>query len=69
MVAYGVETWGLREAERCCLKVFEMMCLRPLVGITRRDTVRKDEIRRKAAIEETLPFELETQWRIDQREN
>ena len=53
-VTYGAETWGLREEERCCLKVFEMKRLRPLVGVKRLDRVWNDEIRRRARIEETL---------------
>ena len=47
-VTYDAETWGLREAERLCLKVFEMKCLRLMVGVTRWDRIRK------AGIEETL---------------
>ena len=32
-VTYGAETWGLREAERRLLNVFQMKCLRPMVGV------------------------------------
>ena len=53
-VTYGAETWGLGEAERCRLNVFEMKCLRPMVGVTRRDRIRNEEIRRRTGIEETL---------------
>ena len=35
MVTYGTKTWGLREAERCHLNVFDMNCLKPIGGITR----------------------------------
>ena len=35
-VTYGSESWGLREAERRCLNVFEMKYLGPMVGVTRR---------------------------------
>ena len=31
-----------------------MKCLRPMVGVTRWDRIRKEEIRRRAGIEETL---------------
>ena len=40
-VTYGAETWGLRETERRRLNVFEMKCLRPMVGVTRWDRIRK----------------------------
>ena len=36
-VLYGAETWGLRESERKKLNVFEMRCLRSMIGVTRRD--------------------------------
>ena len=49
-----LEFLNLREAERRLLNVFEMKCLRPMVGVTRWDRVRNDEIRRRAVIEETL---------------
>ena len=54
MVTYGAESWGLREAERRRLNVFEIKCQRPVVGVTRRYEIRNEEIRRKAGIEETL---------------
>ena len=53
-VTYGAETLGLREAERRLLNVFEMKCLRPMVGVTRWDRIRNEEIRRNAGVEETL---------------
>ena len=33
--------------------MYKMMCLRPKVGVTRRDMVRDEEIQRRAGIEET----------------
>ena len=39
-VLYGAETWGLRESERKKLNVFQMRCLRSMIGVTRRDRVR-----------------------------
>ena len=53
-VSYGTETWGLTEAERCRLNVYEMKGLRPMVGVTKWDRIRSEEIRRRAGIEETL---------------
>ena len=64
-VTYGAETWGLREAERSRLNVFEMKCLRPVIGVTRWDRIRNEEIRRRAGIKETLAEKVERrmlQW-------
>ena len=36
------------------MNVFEMKCLRPMVGVTRWNRIKNDEIRKKAGIEETL---------------
>ena len=47
MVTYGAETWRLREAERRRLNVFEMKCLRPIVGVKSWDRIRDQEIRRR----------------------
>ena len=53
-VTYSAESWGLKEAVRRRLNVFEIKCLRPMVGVTRWDRIRNEEIRRRAGIEETL---------------
>ena len=58
---YGAETWGMRSAERSKMNVLEMKCLRSLVGVSRMDRVRNEEVRRKAGIE----WELAS--RADQR--
>ncbi len=42
----GAETWYVRESERNRLDVFEMRCLRNMVGVTRMDRVRNEEVRR-----------------------
>ena len=34
-VTYGTKIFGLKETERCCLNVFELKCLRPMVGVLR----------------------------------
>ena len=49
-VTYGAETWSMREAERKRLEVFEMRCLRSMVGVTRMDRVRNEEVRRRAGV-------------------
>ena len=44
----------MRSAERRKVNVFEMKCLRSLVGVSRMDRVRNDEVRRRARIEREL---------------
>ena len=51
---YGAEAWGMRSAERRKVNVLEMKCLRNLVGVSRLDRVRNDEVRRRAGIEREL---------------
>ena len=48
---YGAEAWGMRSAERRKVNVLEMMCLRSLVGVSRMDRVRNEEVHRRAGIE------------------
>ena len=47
---YGAETWGMRSAERRKVNVLEMKCLRSLVGVSRMDRVRNEEVSRRAGI-------------------
>ena len=44
---YGAGTWGMRSAERRKLTVLEMKCLRSLVGLSRMEKVRNEEVRRR----------------------
>ena len=44
----------MRRAERRKLNVLEMKCLRSLVGVSRMDRVRNEEVRRRARIESEL---------------
>ena len=50
----GAEAWGMRSAERRKVNVLEMKCLRSLVGVSRMDRVRNEELRRRAGIEREL---------------
>ena len=43
---YGAEAWGMRSAVRRKVNVLEMKCLRRLVGVSRMDRVRNEEVRR-----------------------
>ena len=38
------EAWGMRSAERRKVNVLEMKCLRSLVGVSRMDRVRNEEL-------------------------
>ena len=51
---YGAEAWGMRSAERRKVNVLEMNCLRSLVGVSRMDRVRNEEVSRRAGIEREL---------------
>ena len=51
---YGAEEWGMRSAARRKVDVFEIKCLRSLVGVSRMDKVRNEEVRRRAGIERVL---------------
>lgn len=49
-VLYGAETWGLRESERRKLNVFEMKCLRSMIGVTRYDRLRNVMVRERTGM-------------------
>ena len=51
---YGAEAWGMRSAERRKVNVLEMKCLRSLVGPSRMDRVRNEEVHRRTGIERQL---------------
>ena len=51
---YGAEAWGMRSAEIRKVNVLEMKCLRSLIGVSRMDRVRNEEVRRRARIEREL---------------
>ena len=57
----GAEAWGMRSPERGKVNVLEMRCLRRLVGVSRMDRVRNEEVRMRAGID----WELAS--RADQR--
>ena len=44
----------MRSAERRKVNVLEMKCLRRLVGVSRMDRVRNEEVRKRAGIEKEL---------------
>ena len=58
---YGAEAWSMRSAEKRKVNVLEMKCLRNLVGVSRMDGVRNEEVLGRAGIE------MELASRADQR--
>ena len=54
MELYGAESWDMRSAEKRQVNVFEMKCLRSLVGVSRMDVDRNKEVHRRAGIEREL---------------
>ena len=48
---HGAEACCMRSAERRNVNVFEMECLRRLVGVSRMDKVRNEVVRRRVGIE------------------
>ena len=44
---YGAKEWGMRSAEGRKVNVLEMKCLRSLVGVSRMDRVRNEEVVRE----------------------
>ncbi|WP_435316529.1 reverse transcriptase domain-containing protein, partial [Klebsiella pneumoniae] len=53
-VTYGSELWGMKVSDRQKLNVFEMRCLRDMMGVTRMDRVRNDVIRQRTGVETQL---------------
>ena len=47
---YGAEAWGMRSAERRKVNVLEMKYLRGLVGVSRMDRVRSEDVRNRGGI-------------------
>ena len=47
---YGAEAWDMRSAERRKVNGLEMKCLRNLVGVSRIDRVRNEEVRMTAGM-------------------
>ena len=47
---YGAETWNVGTTEKKRLNVLEMRCLRSMCGVTRRDRIRNEEIRRRTGV-------------------
>ena len=57
---YGAEAWGMRSAERRKVNVLEMKWLRSLVGVSGMDSVRNEEVNRRAGIDDELAIGAES---------
>jgi len=51
---YGAETWATRKEEIDALMVFEMKCLRAILGVTRSERIRNTHIRKTLGMAETI---------------
>ena len=54
MALYGAEAWSMRSAKSRKVNVLVMKCLKSLVGVSRMDRFRNEEMRRRAGIEREL---------------
>ena len=51
---YGSEAWVLENKVKNRMDVAGMSCLRSMCGVTRRDRVRNEEIRRRCGLQRSL---------------
>ena len=54
IVMYGLESWGMKVTERQKLNVFEMKCLRSMIGVSRLDRVRNEVVRARTSVRREL---------------
>ena len=54
IATYASETWTLRSSETRRLEVFEMRCLRAILGVTRRERLRNEHIRKALQMKNTI---------------
>ena len=54
IVLYAAETWTLKKRDQSRLLSFEMSCLRRILGISRRDRIRNDCIRKQLGLETSI---------------
>ena len=59
---YGAKARGMRSAERRKANVHEAKCLRSLVGVSRMDSVKNEEVRSRAGIEREWRVEAVLRW-------
>ena len=61
VLLYNSETWTMKESTKNYVRVFEMRCLRKILGISRRDHIRNSDIR------STLNIQLDVVQKIQRR--
>jgi hypothetical protein len=54
ILLYGAETWTLKKEDENRLLVFEMMCLRKILGVSRLDKIRNTKIRQSLGLKNTV---------------
>ena len=54
ILLYGAETWTLKKEDENRLLVFEMMCLRKIMGVSRLDKIRNTKIRQTLGLNYTV---------------
>ena len=54
IVTYGSESWTLKKKDEHRLLVFEMSCLRRIMGVSRRDKIRNTNIRERTNCQITI---------------
>ena len=62
-LVYRCETWTTLKRHESKLQAFEMMCLRRFEGVTRKDRVRNEEVRRTLGQEAVIDIVKEKQRR------
>ena len=58
------KAWGISSVERKKVILFEMMCLRSLVGVTPMDLFRNEEVHRRALISNELASCVDQRLRL-----
>ena len=54
IATYASETWTLKTVDNNKLNTFEMRCLRTLLGVTRWNRIRNEDIRNRLGVKETI---------------
>ena len=60
---YGCETWTILKRHESKLQALEMMCLRRVEGVSRKDRVRNEEVRKTLGQEAVMNIVKEKQRR------
>ena len=58
---YGFETWTIQKRHESKLQAFEVMCLRMVERVTRKDRVRNEEVRKALGQEAVMDIVKEKQ--------